>query len=291
MFFAVRRSDNAERSLSRVETVVKRLLVALPTALVAACGADKSPAAPSPTTTAVTVTVSSPVRMGQTAQAAGTETLSDGQTRSITSGWLSDAPGVATVTSSGLVTGVANGRATIYVVANGRQGQQVMRVVPDYQGRWSGGLRVTSCTETGVFANLNFCDDNPVGTTYDYSVSLSQSGEQMTAIVDYGAPYVFPSIAAPVREDGASAFTPSLSVTESGVTLTIDEAFNINSTRVGNLTGTVNEIWRVPNFSGEGRLVQDIVGATRTGTVTSSRMSEGTTRRLRLLRRLTSQHR
>jgi serine/threonine protein kinase len=65
---------------------------------------------------------------------------SNGQTQAITSGWLSDAPNVATVTTGGLVTGVANGRASIYVIARGRQGQQVVRVVPDYQGRWAGGL-------------------------------------------------------------------------------------------------------------------------------------------------------
>jgi|RhiMethySRZTD1v2_1073278.scaffolds.fasta_scaffold08592_7 Big-like domain-containing protein len=124
-------------------------------ATVVGCGGDEGSSgpntSPSGTTTTVAVTVPAPVRMGQTAQASGNETLSGGQTRSITSGWLSDAPGVATVTTAGLVTGVANGRATIYVVAGGRQGQQVVRVVPDYQGTWSGGLRVTSCTGTGIF--------------------------------------------------------------------------------------------------------------------------------------------
>src|SRR5262245_60889201 len=270
---------------------MNRLLIALPVALLAACGDNKSPAAPSPTTAAVAVTVPNPVRIGQTAQATGTETLSDGQARSITSGWLSDAPAVATVTNAGLVTGIANGRATVYTVASGRQGQQVVRVVPDYQGRWSGGLRVTSCTETGVFVDIDFCDDNQVGTTYSYAVGLSQSGEQMAAIVDYGAPFVFPSIGAPIREDGTSAFTPSTSITDSGVTLSVDAAFNINSTRVGVVIGTVNEVWRFPNFSGEGRLAQDIVATTRTSTTTLSSMSEGSARRLRPLRKLALQKR
>jgi hypothetical protein len=270
---------------------MNRLLVALPIVLAAACGGDNSPSAPSPTTTAVTVTVSSPLRMGQTTQATGTEAVSDGQTRSITSGWLSDAPAVAAVTNSGLVTGIANGRATIHVVASGRQGQQVVRVVPDYQGRWSGGLRVTSCTETGIFADLDFCDDSPVGTTYRYSLSLLQSGEQMTALVDYGAPLVFPSLAAPIREDGTSTFVPSLSVTESGVTYTVDAAFNITSTRVGELSGTANEVYRFPNVTGEGRINQEIVGTTRTSATTLSSMSEGTARQLRFLRKLASRHR
>src|SRR5262245_61807557 len=263
---------------------MNRLFIALSFALLAACGNDKSPAAPSSaapssavpktTTTAVAVTVPNPVRMGQTAQATGTESLSDGQTRAIASGFLSDAPAVATVTNAGLVTGIANGRATIYVVTGGRQGQQVARVVPDYHGRWSGGIRVTSCTQTDVFAAIDFCEDGPVGKTFKYALSLSQSGEQMTAIVDFGEPLVFPSIAAPIREDGSSAFTPSKSVTDSGVTVSVDPTFNINSTHVGELTGTVNEVWRIPNVRGEARVVYDIVSTTRSASAPVSSMSD-----------------
>jgi hypothetical protein len=262
-------------------------------ATVAACGDSDSgsPTSSSSTTTDVAVTVSSPLRMGQTAQASGTETRAGGQTQSITSGWLSDAPAVATVTGAGLVTGVANGRATISVVAGGRQGQQVIRVVPDYQGRWGGVLRVTSCTESGIFAQIDFCDEFPAGYTGAYTLALAQSGELMTATASYGGP-AFPGVAAPVREDGTSAFTSQLSVTESGVTLTLDAAFTINSARVGELTGTVSEIWRVPNVSGEGRLVQDIVATTRTSTTTlngGGGGGEGVSK-FRLLRKLGQPH-
>ena len=276
---------------------MNRLLIALPFALFAACSEDSSPSAPSstttsPATTAVTVTVSDPVRMGQTAQATGSETLTGGQTRSITSGWLTDAPAIATVTNTGLVTGVANGRATIYVVAGGRQGQQVVRVVPDYHGRWSGGLRVTSCTENGLFASLGFCKEfAAAGETYGYDLSLSQSGTQMAAVVDYGAPWLFPSVTAAIRDDGTSSFAPTVSVNESGVTLSLDATFNINSARTGELTGTVNEVWRIPNFSGEGRLTQDIVSTSRVSTATRSRIGDGNVRQLRLLRKLTLQKR
>jgi hypothetical protein len=112
----------------------------------------------------------------------------------------------------------------------------------------------------------------------------------MTAVVDYGAPFVFPSIAAPVREDGSSAFTPSFSISEQGVTLLIDAAFTINSTRVGELTGTVNEVWRLPNVTGEGRIAQTIVSTTRTATSLSG-VSAGTARHKRVLRRLAAQDR
>jgi len=266
---------------------MRRVLIVLGLATVAACGDSDSgsPTSASPTTTAVAVTVSSPLRMGQTAQASGTETQSGGQTQSITSGWLSDAPAVATATGAGLVTGVANGRATIHVVAGGRLGQQVIRVLPDYQGRWSGGLRVTSCSETGIFAQLDFCDDFPNGSTGGYTLALAQSGELMTATASYGDP-AFPGVAAPVREDGTSAFTPQLSVTDSGLTLTIDAAFNINSLRVGELTGTVDEVWRISNVPGEGRLVQNIIGTTRTSATTSNRSGSNGVSRFRILRKL-----
>jgi hypothetical protein len=166
-----------------------------------------------------------------------------------------------------------------------------VRVVPDYHGRWGGGLRVTSCTETGVFAEFDFCDEAPVGTTYGYSLTLSQTGEAMTAVVDYGESAVFPSIAAPIRDDGVSVFSPTISFTDSGVTLFVDAAFTINSTRVGELTGTVNEVWRFPNVNGEGRIMEEIVATTRSSTTSVSTMSEGTGRRLRALRRVMARHR
>ena len=264
-----------------------RVLMVLVLSTAVACGDSDSgsPTSSSPTTTGVAVTVSSPLRMGQTAQASGTETLSSGQTQSITSGWLSDAPAVATVTGAGLVTGVTNGRATIHVVAGGRLGQQVVRAVPDYQGRWSGGLRVTSCSETGIFAQLDFCDDFPNGSTGGYTLALAQSGELMTATASYGDP-AFPGVAAPVREDGTSVFTPQLSITESGTTLTIDAAFNINSLRVGELTGTVNEVWRVPNVPGEARLQQNIFATTRTSTTALNGSGGDGASRFRILRKL-----
>ena len=263
-----------------------RLLVLLAGA--AGCGGDdesSGPTSPSGTTTTVAVTVSAPIRMGQTAQASGTETLSNGQTRPVTTGWLSDAPTVATVTTAGLVTAVGNGRATIYVVAGGKQGQQVVRVVPDYHGQWSGGLRVTSCTETGIFDQIDFCEDFPTGFTSGHTLGLAQSGELMTATVSYGPMAVFPGVAAPVREDGTSAFAPTLSVTDQGITLTINAGFTINSLRVGELTGTVDEVWRIPNVTGEARLVQSIVSMTRTSTTALRPADDGAWSKLRVLRR------
>jgi len=262
-------------------------LVALP-----ACGGDgdssSSSSSPSPVTSGVSVTVTSPVRMGQTAQAAGSATLSGGQTQSVTTGWRSDAAAVATVTDAGLVTGVANGRATIYVVSGGRQGQQVIRVVPDYQGQWNGALGVTSCTETGIFADLDFCDGFPVGSTDGYTLAVSQSGEQISATPSYGT-LVFLMASAPIRDDGSAAFPSTASVTDSGITLTLEANWVINSLRVGELSGTVSEVWRFPNVTGEGRLVQNIVQTVRSRTTSLS--SGGGSVKARAMARLAGQDR
>jgi hypothetical protein len=210
--------------------------------------------------------------------------LSNGQSQAIAAGWLSDAPGVATVTDAGVVTGIANGRATIYVISGGRQGQQVVRVVPDYQGRWSGGLRVTACTETGFFVTIGFCAMIPVGVIDPYTVSLAQSGEQMTARLALETTILFPTVPAPIGAEGTSSFSATYVDISSG--LSIESSALINSLRVGELTGTVSEVWRVPGLSGEGRLAQDIVGTTRTSTTALTGGGGGGSAKLRALERL-----
>ena len=141
-------------------------------------------------------------QVGETGQAVGMAALSNGQAQPVTAGWRSDAPAVATATDAGLVTGVSNGRATIFVVSGGRQGQQVVRIVPDYQGQWNGLLRVTSCTQSGAWASIGFCDDFFVGSTDTFALNLTQSGESVTARANYGTGFVFSPVTAPIDGEG-----------------------------------------------------------------------------------------
>jgi hypothetical protein len=240
------------------------------------CGDDSSsssPSGPSSTATSVNVTLTSPIRMGQTAQASAVAAQSNGQSQNVTSGWRSDAAGVATVTDAGLVTGVANGQATIYVITGGRQGQRVIRVVPDYHGEWEGTLRVTSCAQTGVFAEFGLCDDFPVGASEGFDLDLLQTGEAMNARLFLGE--IGQTVAAPIAPDGSTAFTGRASATEEGLTLTFDSAWQLNSTRIGALTGTVNDVFRFVGYSGEGRLSYELGLATRTATSVSANKARG----------------
>jgi hypothetical protein len=76
----------------------------------AACGGGGGGTNGPPPLENVLVTVNDPLRMGQTTQATGTATYSDGRTQAIASGFRSDANGVATVTDGGMVAGVGNGQ-------------------------------------------------------------------------------------------------------------------------------------------------------------------------------------
>lgn len=90
-----------------------------------------SPASPTTTTTTsipratiTSVTVTSPhsaIWVGQTEQMTATVNMSDGTTKAGTGTWGSDNTSVATVSQSGLVTGIAPGDATIFFDANDTQ--------------------------------------------------------------------------------------------------------------------------------------------------------------------------
>jgi len=253
-------------------------------ALVAACGDDKgNPTAATPATTSISVTVNNPLKMGETAQAVGSAARSNGQSQSVTTGWKSDAPAVATVSDAGLVTGVANGRATVYVVADGRQGQQVVRVVPDYHGQWVGGLRVTSCTETGAWAQAEFCKEFPVGSTDGFTLALTQTGESLTARPTYGPNILFTSVTSAIDSEGGAAFSTTAPLSQGAV---IETAWRLTSATRGSLSGTVNEAWRLPGAPGEGRLIQNVVNAFRASTASTSTSGSTKERTERLRMRL-----
>jgi len=173
----------------------------------AACGGDnKSTAAPSNTTTTITVTLADTVPMGQNTQASAVATLSNGSTQPVATGWRSDTSNVATVTDGGLVTGGSSGRANIFVISGGRQGTKQIRVVPDYQGNWAGRWTVANCVHTGVFAEIDACSEAPIGTAAPISTALTQTGLTVKGHVMFGDLNTG-SISAPIASDNAVTFT------------------------------------------------------------------------------------
>lgn len=114
---------------------MRLLLCAVVLALATGCSSDTGvPSAPSastpPTVTAVEVALQSALlRASETTQASATAVLSNGQTQAVTAGFQSDTPSVARVSDGGVVTAVAEGRANIFVIHQGRQGLAQVRVM------------------------------------------------------------------------------------------------------------------------------------------------------------------
>src|SRR5262245_28768234 len=124
------------------------LLVTFGTFISAACGGDGgTPAAPTPMVQSVTVASSSDlIFIGASETFTATAAMSSGGTQSVTGGtWGTDSPSVASVDSTGRVTGVGSGMATIFVDFQGRRGTKLIRGLPNYQGAWSGSYAITGC--------------------------------------------------------------------------------------------------------------------------------------------------
>ena len=83
-----------------------------------------------PTLTGVTVGPTTSIQTGYTVQMTAVGTYNDGSTKTLTSGvfWSSSAPSIASVNSSGLVTGVSPGQTTIQGSASTVNGSATITV-------------------------------------------------------------------------------------------------------------------------------------------------------------------
>ena len=232
---------------------------ALAGAAIACGGSDSSPTGPSAsataTATAIVATLDrNPLLIGQTGQATASVTLSNGQSQTVTSGWRSDVPTVATVSDTGMVTGVANGLANIYVVSNGRQGTINVRVAPNFQGQWRGSYAVQGCTESGAFVG-QACSTFTVGRVLPTSMTLTQTGLAVSGQFQLGQ-IGFGSFSAPVESDGSAAFSAG---DTQGSSISITTSWRINALVDGRLTGVHTQVWRANGLSGEARITATIV--------------------------------
>jgi plastocyanin len=108
---------------------MRRLLTIVPLALAACSGGDSStsPAAAGVASVSLNVT-NSQLGVGQTLQLSATPLTNTGTVTTGTATWSSSAPGVASVSQSGLVTGVTAGVATISAAIGGRTASATITV-------------------------------------------------------------------------------------------------------------------------------------------------------------------
>ena len=170
-----------------------RGLLAAACLLAVACNGDNGgPTAPSPSTTS-SVSVTYPadhgtIYIGNQVQFQATVSSSgSGAQVASNATWESSAPAVATVSSSGLVTGVSAGEATISAeVPAGGRGLLRIRVFPEFHGHWEGDLNVTSITVPPDWQELGEedCSGLPDCASWiPLAVDFTQEGATVTGSV------------------------------------------------------------------------------------------------------------
>lgn len=151
---------------------------------------NRSPAAPTPVTpVAPTVTALSlsPLqdlqKMAATQQLTATATFSDGASSVVAGTWTTDAPGIVSVSGTGLVTGLAPGEANVFVDYQGQRASRHVRIIPDYAGNWSGAFRITDCRLLGDWTVTTGCDGEVSPTNWLLTFSASQDRTAVSGTV------------------------------------------------------------------------------------------------------------
>ena len=90
----------------------------------------------------------------------------------------------ASIDSNGRATGVASGQATIFADYQGLRGTRLLRVLPDYQGRWRGDWRVAACAEEGDWRGI--CREFTNAALFALNLGLTQARDSVTGTTDFG---------------------------------------------------------------------------------------------------------
>ena len=128
---------------------------------------------------------------------------------------------------------------------------------PNYAGNWAGTYIISSCTNTGFFADVGLCS-GVLNTTADASFALTQSDRVVTGTFVLGALTSSP-FAATIFSDGSLVLVAP--VTEG--MFTIDTTWTLHQATAGAMTGQARQIWRASGQSGESVLQGTIVSVTR----------------------------
>lgn len=226
--------------------------------LVSCGGSDgeRPPTSPTPTPTATGLTISSPtdlLKINQSETFVLTAAMSDGSTRTVAGAWRSDSPAVAAVDSNGRVTGAGSGETAISAESNGlRAAPRTVRVLPDYQGRWSGDWRLAGCTTDGDWTRSDICRDVPVGTLLPFGLTLTQDRETATGTVTLDD--VVGPVHGSIRPAGHLGVGGTFTLTDEGITIDVTVTdWETTTTDNQRMTGRFVLVFRASTLQGSVR--------------------------------------
>ena len=173
--------------------------------LVAGC--DNNSSTPtSPSGGSLQITTTRPIlRAGETALLVMSGTSSAPVTNAT---WTSTDTSVLTVSATGVATAVRAGRVTVTASSGTSTGTLALRVVPDYQGTWSGGLARVQVTCSVASASPLCVPGAPTAGTL--TLRVVQTGDQLTAtLVDSAEPTLTVPLTGQVQADDQLALAGS----------------------------------------------------------------------------------
>jgi hypothetical protein len=162
-----------------------RIAIAFFLAIAVGCAKDEGPTSPSSTLAGVSIAPATDlikIKGTETFSVAGT--YSDGSTRTVQATWGTDNAAIAAIDSTGRASGVASGQASIFADAQGRRATRLLRVVPDYHGRWLGDWTAVACGDEGDWRGA--CAEFPPGSLWGLLLDVTQTRDTISGRTDFG---------------------------------------------------------------------------------------------------------
>jgi hypothetical protein len=164
-----------------------------------AAGCDSNGSTPtSPSGGSLQITTTQPIlRAGDTTTlvASGSNALP-----ATPASWSSTDTSVLTVSAAGVATAIRAGRVTVTATSGTSSGTLAMRVVPDYQGTWSGGLARVQLTCSASSASP-LCVPG-AATSGTLTLRITQTGDQLTGtLVDSAEPTLTVPLTGQIQTD------------------------------------------------------------------------------------------
>ena len=154
-----------------------------------------------------------------------------------TAAWTSTDSSVLTVSPAGLATATRAGRVTVTATSGTSTGSLALRVVPDYQGTWSGGLARQQLTcSTSSSSPLCVPGAALSGT---FTLAVVQNGEQLTAtLTDSAEPTLPVPLTGQVQADDQLALAGSGPAAAQNVRVDVTAMRGTIDAALGTLTGS-----------------------------------------------------
>ena len=239
--------------------------------VLAACGGGEGGPGPGPGPTRLPASLAiSPatdlVKLRASETLTAVATMTNGTTETVTATWSSDNAGVASVDASGRVTGAGSGQAAISAVYSGLTAVRPLRVLPDYQGRWSGDHSVANCVADGDWLSAGFCQEMlNQGPLFSLGLVLTQNRDAVTGTIDVGGDTPG-AIEGPIRMNGDLAVGGTFVATVDGVSLEVTVSdWETRTSDNQRMTGRFRMTFRAAGLAGSGSADAELRVFNKTG--------------------------